>query len=79
MIVALLFATPAHAQQQPPQPTPSQLANGITQAVITMAQTIDRQAAEIDELKKQLAGGGKDTPKPERPRTLPLPQQDPPQ
>jgi hypothetical protein len=57
-IVALIaLAVSAHAQQPP---TPSQLANGVAAAVIQMAQTIERQDAEIAELKKQLAG--KDTP-----------------
>jgi hypothetical protein len=69
LIVAALLTTSADAQQ--PQPTASQLANGVAAAVIQMAQTIERQQAEIEQLKKQLAGDMK----PERPHTMPQQEQ----
>jgi hypothetical protein len=69
-----MLAMPAYAQQQS-GPTPSQLANGITAAVIQMAQTIERQEAEIAELKKQLTG--KDTPPISRGMSHALPQPQP--
>ena len=63
VLLALAFATmvgiltiftilPVRAQQQ--QPSPAQLANGINQAVIGMAQQIERLQQENEQLKKEL-------------------------
>jgi hypothetical protein len=55
-----LSAGAALAQQQA---TPAQIANNISQAVIAMAQMIERQQLEINELREKLTDKEKISPR----------------